>query len=49
LEALSEADREAFEERAAIMQFDGGLSEVDAEAEAWRLIEAAGRKAQAAT
>jgi len=49
LEVLSEADREAFEERAAIMQFDGGLSEVDAEAEAWRLIEAAGRKAQAAT
>jgi len=48
LEVLSEADREAFEERAAIMQFDGGLSEVDAEAEAWRLIEA-GRKAQAAT
>jgi hypothetical protein len=46
--ALAEADREAFEERAAIMEFDGGLSRGDAEAEARRLIAAAARKARAA-
>jgi hypothetical protein len=30
----AEADQEAFEERAAIMEFDGGLSRTDAEAAA---------------
>lgn len=28
---MNEIDREAFEERAAIMEFDGGLSRVEAE------------------
>jgi hypothetical protein len=35
---VSEAMREAFEERAAIMEFDGGLSHEDAERIAWTLI-----------
>jgi hypothetical protein len=30
--------REDFEERAAIMEFDGGLSRDDAEREAWALV-----------
>ena len=30
--------REAYEERAAIMEFDGGLSRDDAEREAWALV-----------
>jgi hypothetical protein len=30
--------REAYEERAAIMEFDGGLSRDDAESEAWALV-----------
>ena len=30
--------REAFEERAAIMEFDGGLSRDEAEREAWALV-----------
>jgi hypothetical protein len=30
--------REAFEERAAIMEFDGGLSREDAERAAWALV-----------
>jgi hypothetical protein len=34
----SEALREAFEERAAIMEFDGGMSREDAERAAWALI-----------
>jgi hypothetical protein len=29
---------EAYEERAAIMEFDGGLSSDDAEREAWALV-----------
>lgn len=35
---VSEVDREIFEERAAIMQFDGGLSKVDAETLAAKLL-----------
>lgn len=31
---LSEAEMEAYEERAAIMEFDGGLSRADAECRA---------------
>ena len=27
-----------YEERAAIMEFDGGLTREDAEAEAWRIV-----------
>jgi hypothetical protein len=34
----SESVREAYEERAAIMEFDGGLSRDDAEREAWALV-----------
>lgn len=34
----SEALREAFEERAAIMEFNGGLSREEAEREAWALV-----------
>jgi len=30
--------REAYEERAAIMEFDGGLSRDEAEREAWTLV-----------
>ena len=30
--------REAYEERAAIMEFDGGLSRDEAEREAWALV-----------
>ena len=33
-----EAVWEAFEERAAIMEFDGGLSRDEAEREAWALV-----------
>jgi hypothetical protein len=33
-----EALREAFEERAAIMEFDGGMSREDAERAAWALV-----------
>ena len=32
--ALSELEREAFEERAAIMEYDGGLSRAEAESRA---------------
>ena len=35
---LPESVREAYEERAAIMEFDGGLSRDDAEREAWALV-----------
>lgn len=34
----SEALREAFEERAAIMEYDGGLSREEAERAAWALV-----------
>jgi hypothetical protein len=34
----SEALREIFEERAAILEFDGGLSRGDAEQAAWALV-----------
>ena len=34
----SESVREAYEERVAIMEFDGGLSRDDAEREAWALV-----------
>jgi pentose-5-phosphate-3-epimerase len=34
----SEALREAFEERAAIIEFDGGLTREDAERAAWALV-----------
>ena len=33
-----ETVREAYEERAAIMEFDGGLSRDEAEREAWALV-----------
>ena len=33
-----ESVREAYEERAAIMEFDGGLSRDEAEREAWALV-----------
>ncbi len=32
-----DSDLEAFEERAAIMEYDGGLSREDAEREAWAI------------
>jgi hypothetical protein len=35
---LLESVWEAYEERAAIMEFDGGLSRDDAEREAWALV-----------
>jgi hypothetical protein len=38
IEALSEEEREDFEERAAIMEFDGGFPRDRAELEAWKLI-----------
>ncbi len=34
----TEEERETFEERAAIMEHDGGLSREAAEREAWRII-----------
>ncbi len=34
----TEALRHAFEERAAILEYDGGLSREDAEREAWALV-----------
>lgn len=34
----TDIDREAFEERAAIMEFDGGMSRAEAEAAAWALM-----------
>jgi hypothetical protein len=34
----SESLREDFEERAAIMEFDGGMSRVEAEVAAWELL-----------
>jgi hypothetical protein len=34
----SESVREEFEERAAIMEFDGGMSRDEAEREAWALV-----------
>jgi len=34
----SESFREAFEERAAIMEFDGGLNREEAERAAWALV-----------
>ena len=36
----AEAQREAFEERAAIMEFDGGMTRADAEAAAFALHQA---------
>jgi hypothetical protein len=38
--------REAFEERAAIMEFDGGMCRAEAEAAAWAIISAIARKAR---
>jgi len=35
---MTEAEREAFEERAAIMEYDGGLSRRDAEREAMKAV-----------
>jgi len=35
---LNTIEEEYFEERAAIMQYDGGLSQPDAEEEAFRLL-----------
>lgn len=37
-ERLSDIDRESFEERAAIMHFDGGLNLDEAEQKAWQLV-----------
>lgn len=37
---LDEADREAFEERAAIMEYDGGLPRREAERRALALVQA---------
>ncbi len=34
----TESLREAFEERAAIMEYDGGLSRENAEARAWAIV-----------
>jgi hypothetical protein len=34
----SESVREAYEERAAIMEFDGGLTREEAERKAWALV-----------
>ena len=36
---FDEASREAWEERAAIAEYDGGLSRKDAEALAWKSLE----------
>jgi len=44
LESLSEADRADYEERAAIMEFEGGLSTHQAERAALAIVR--GRKAQ---
>jgi len=35
---LEQSVREEFEERATIMEFDGGLSRDEAEREAWALV-----------
>ena len=35
---MTEAEREDYEERAAIMEYDGGLSREAAEREAWRIV-----------
>lgn len=40
---LDEADREAFEERAAIMEYDGGLPRREAERRALVLVQAGQR------
>jgi hypothetical protein len=46
-EALSESDREAFDERAGILEFDAGMEREQAEAEARRLLTLAiGRRAR---
>ena len=38
MDEMTEAQREAYEERAAIMEYDGGLSREQAEAEAYRIV-----------
>ena len=38
IDQLDEASREAWEERAAIAEYDGGLSRKDAEALAWNSV-----------
>lgn len=38
LQQLTEEERECFEERAAIMEYDGGLERAVAETLAWRRI-----------
>ena len=38
LEELDEGTREDFDERAGIMEFDGGLSRRDAERAAWQIV-----------
>ena len=38
LSKLDRGTREDFDERAGILEFDGGLSREDAEREAWRII-----------
>ena len=35
---MTEAEREDYEERAAIMEYDGGLSREEAERQAWRIV-----------
>ena len=35
---MTEAEREDYEERAGIMEYDGGLSREEAEREAWRIV-----------
>lgn len=35
---MTEAQRETYEERAAIMEYDGGLSREQAEREAWACV-----------
>lgn len=36
MEDLTDDDREFYDERAGIAEFDGGLSRADAEAQAWQ-------------
>lgn len=38
VEKLPEDERVEFEERAAIMEYDGGLSKADAEWETWKRL-----------
>lgn len=38
MQSVTDTDRDAYEERVGIMEYDGGLSQAEAEQEALRLI-----------